>query len=61
MCTKTCPLLWFMNLPLLLLHLLMRAVAIAEVWVSYRRIHAAKRVGLMMHLLVVSACLHAYV
>ena len=61
MCTKICPTLGFMNLPLLLLYLLIRAVAIADVWLSYRRVQATKRVGLMMCLPVMIACLHAYV
>ena len=52
--------LWLVNVPLLLLHLLMRALAIANVWLSYCGVHATKRVGLMMHLLIVSACVHAH-
>ena len=58
---KICLVLGFMNLPLLLLHRLMRAVVIADVRLSYRRVQAAKMVGLMMRLPVVSACLHVYV
>ena len=50
-----------MTLPLLLLHRFMRAVVIANVGLSYRRVQAAKMVGLMMRLPVVSACLHVYV
>ena len=61
MCTETCAVLGFMNLPLLFLHLLMRAAAIADVWLSYPPVQAAKRVGLMMYLPVVIAFLHAYV
>ena len=58
---KICLVLGFLNLPLLLLHRLMRAVVIADVRLSYRRVQAAKMVGLMMRLPVVSACLHVYV
>ena len=58
---KVCLLLGFMKLPLLLLHRLMRAVVIADVRLSYCRVQAAKMVGLMMRLPVVSACLHAYI
>ena len=56
MCTKVLPRAWVHELTPSL-----ASSSLADVWLSYCRVQAAKRVGLMMHLPVVSACLQSYV
>ena len=61
MCTKNLPRAWVHEFTPSLASSSLVSRGHRPIWLSYRRVQAAKRVGSMMHLPVVCACLHAYV